>query len=260
MCEVDTVLTMSSVNVPEPLLGEDTVLDNPVWYSLTGAHRELAVIDHAAARYPGEVSPFTAVAPGAGSQDWDRLAALARADPVTVVESGVSGAGGVPATWALLRRFELFQMCRADPGDEKADSSPVAGWPELEFVRLGAAEGAEMVQLAEHTRPGPFGRRTVELGVYFGLRHNGRLIAMAGERLQPPGWSEVSAVCTEADYRGRGIARFLMESVIEAVVARGDRPFLHVVQTNAPAIRLYRAMGFAVRRAQTISSYQPESR
>ena len=57
-CEVDIVLTMSSVNVPEPVLGDDTVLDNPVWYSLTGAHRELAVIDHAAARYPGEVSPF----------------------------------------------------------------------------------------------------------------------------------------------------------------------------------------------------------
>ena len=248
---------MPSVNATSMDPVDDTVLDNPVWHSLTGRHRRLAIIEQTAARYPADVSPFMAVASGAGPQDWARLVGIAGGDPVTVVDPG---AGAVPSAWALLRRFELFQMCRAAAGDQRADPSRVAGWSELEFVRLGSADAEEMVQLAQRTEPGPFARRTHELGGYVGLRHNGRLIAMAGERLQPVGWTEVSAVCTDTDYRGRGIARFLMESVIDSVLARGDRPFLHVLQANDGAIRLYQAMGFTIRRAQVISSYQPESR
>lgn len=105
-----------------------------------------------------------------------------------------------------------------------------------------------MLELVELTRPGPFMDRTVELGTYLGIRHEGRLVAMAGERMRPAGWSEISAVCTHPDHRGRGLAGRLIRAVAAAVRERGDSPFLHAAAENTGAVRLYESMGFTLRR------------
>jgi predicted GNAT family acetyltransferase len=120
--------------------------------------------------------------------------------------------------------------------------------PDQEAVQLGHEDVPEMLDLVGRTRPGPFLPRTVELGSYLGIRRNGALVAMAGERMHPPGYTEISAVCTDPDARGSGLASRLMRAVAYGIRARGETPILHAASTNDTAIRLYEKLGFAVRR------------
>ncbi|MFD9074916.1 GNAT family N-acetyltransferase, partial [Streptomyces lasiicapitis] len=93
-----------------------------------------------------------------------------------------------------------------------------------------------------------FRERTIELGTYLGIRHEGALVAMAGERLHPPGWTEISAVCTDPAHRGRGLASRLVLAVAYGIRERGETPFLHTAARNTGAIRLYESLGFRLRR------------
>jgi predicted GNAT family acetyltransferase len=104
-----------------------------------------------------------------------------------------------------------------------------------------------MIELTALTKPGPFGKRTHELGTYLGIRRDGKLVAMAGERLKVPGHTEVSAVCTHPDHTGHGYARILMSEVMRRIRVRGERPFLHVREDNVRAIALYERLGFEAR-------------
>ncbi len=223
-------------------------LDNPVWASLTGTHSTLALVSGRSARYPGDVSPFMGVPDDARPEDWRRLADLAGADPVVLVNPPAS----VPTTWSLLREIKGLQMLA--PEDAPPAEPSLGDW---QVDRLGPTDAADMLALATATEPGPFAARTGALGVYLGIRDGGRLIAMAGERLQPDGWIEISGVCTDPAYRGRGLARLLMELVAAGIRHRGQRPFLHVVATNAGAIRLYESMGYVIRRTVDVNAYRP---
>jgi len=104
-----------------------------------------------------------------------------------------------------------------------------------------------MLALAELTQPGPFGMRTHEMGTYLGIRREGKLVAMAGERLRVPGYTEISAVCTHPEHTGKGYARTLMGILIEQIRQRGERPLLHVRHDNTRAVELYQRMGFSER-------------
>ncbi|MEI9963878.1 MAG: GNAT family N-acetyltransferase [Caulobacteraceae bacterium] len=105
-----------------------------------------------------------------------------------------------------------------------------------------------MLALATLTQPGPFFARTHQLGDFIGVKQEGRLVAMAGERMRPTGFTEVSGVCTHPDWRGRGYAAGLMRLVAARILARGETPFLHVYASNTGAIALYEALGFRLRR------------
>ena len=124
--------------------------------------------------------------------------------------------------------------------------NPVRQWP---GDTLGPGDVPDILRLVERTKPGPFLSRTIELGSYLGIRRGGELVAMAGERLRPPGWTEISAVCTDPQFRGQGLATRLTLAVSAAIQARGQTPFLHVMATNVTAIRLYESLGFRFRRA-----------
>jgi predicted GNAT family acetyltransferase len=121
---------------------------------------------------------------------------------------------------------------------------------------LTSADVPEILELVDRCRPGPFRARTIELGTYLGIRHEGSLIAMAGERLHPPGWTEISAVCTDPAYRGRGLATRLVRAVAAGIRARGETPFLHTGAANTIAIRLYESIGFRLRRTTTFGFYR----
>jgi predicted GNAT family acetyltransferase len=110
-----------------------------------------------------------------------------------------------------------------------------------------------MLSLVARTEPGPFGPRTHELGGFLGVRVGGELVAMAGQRLRVPGWTEVSGVCTAPELRGRGLAGLLTRLVAAEIRAGGDRPFLHAMAANAAAIRLYQALGYTLRRELTFT-------
>ena len=119
----------------------------------------------------------------------------------------------------------------------------------ISFIELGDADAAEMLSLATLTQPWPFFARTHRMGDFIGIRQGGRLIAMAGERMKPEGFTEISAVCTHPGHRGKGYARSLMRVVAARILARGETAFLHVYAHNKGAIALYEALGFARRRS-----------
>jgi predicted GNAT family acetyltransferase len=128
------------------------------------------------------------------------------------------------------------------------DGAGLAPAPDPEAVVLGAADVPEMLDLVTRTRPGPFLQRTIALGTYLGVRRGEALVAMAGERMRPPGWTEISAVCTDPAHRGQGLAERLVRAVAVGIRARGDVPFLHAAADNHAGIRLYARLGFSHRR------------
>lgn len=211
------------------------VLDNPALASLTGPHARFAERRGRVLRYPVDVSPWLALPDEPDARDWADLAALA-GPGAQVPLPGFRGE--VPDGWEITSRVEGVQL--VDDG--------VAAAPDPEAVVLGAADVPEMLDLVARTRPGPFLPRTVELGTYLGIRRDGALIAMAGERLHPPGWTEISAVCTDPAFRGEGLAGRLVLAVAHGIRERGETPFLHTAAQNTGAIRLYESLGFRLRR------------
>ncbi|WP_449224403.1 GNAT family N-acetyltransferase [Amycolatopsis silviterrae] len=212
-----------------------SVLDNAAWASLTGPHAAFAERVGQAVRYPVDVSVFLAVPDEPDERVWDDIAALA--GPGAVVPL-LPQAGPPPAEWEILEKMGGVQL--VDDGVEAAH------WPEA--VRLTLDDVPEMLDLVARTKPGPFLPRTVLLGTYLGIRHEGVLVAMAGERLHPPGWTEISAVCTDPAYRDRGLAGRLVRAVAAGIRERGETPFLHAAAGNVNAIRRYEGMGFRLRR------------
>jgi ribosomal protein S18 acetylase RimI-like enzyme len=210
------------------------VLDNAGWAALNGPHAEFAEVNGQAARYPADVSPFAALADTTDPAAWRDLAALAGPGAQVFVPGRTVQP---PPGWDRVFAVDGVQLT----------GETVAGAHDPEAVRLGAADVPEMLDLVERTDPGPFRKRTVELGTYLGVRRDGRLVAMAGERLHVPGWVEISAVCTDPDHRGGGLAARLIRAVTAGIRDRGEQPFLHTGAANTIAIRLYERLGFTAR-------------
>ncbi|MEU0050989.1 GNAT family N-acetyltransferase [Streptomyces sp. NPDC006309] len=214
-------------------------LDNAVWAALDGPHAHLAERYGRAARYRADLYAFAALADPADPAAWADLHTLA--GPSATVR--VKPVGRVPDGWELLAEGEGVQLV----------DTALRAEPAPEAVLLGPADLPEILDLVARTRPGPFLTRTVELGSYLGIRHRGRLVAMAGERLRLPGWTEISAVCTDPAHRGRGLATRLVRAVAAGIRDRGDTPFLHAAAGNTPAIRLYESIGFTLRRRSRVA-------
>ncbi|ODU01256.1 MAG: GNAT family N-acetyltransferase [Pseudonocardia sp. SCN 72-86] len=217
----------------------ERVLDNAPYASLSGPHRRFAEAHGTALRYQPGVSVFAALPSGAGPSEWADMAALV-GPGATIAVSGQDLAS-VPDTWQVVESGEGVQL--VDDGLVTA--------PDDEAVVLGAADVPEMLALVASTKPGPFADRTVELGTYLGIRRGGELVAMAGERLHPPGWTEISAVCTHPDHRGHGLATRLVRAVGHGIRERGETPMMHAAASNENAIRLYLSIGFRLRRRTT---------
>jgi ribosomal protein S18 acetylase RimI-like enzyme len=211
-------------------------LDQAIWNALTTRQASTAVGDAFARRYPPDIAPFAAIADNSAASfaALERLVSPGAPAALFTVEP-VMPLGAL----AVLRRGSVEQMVGSLvedlPGTQEA-------------VPLGAADLPAMLDLVELTKPGPFGRRTHELGIFLGIRLGGQLVAMAGERMKLAGFTEITVVCTHPEHRGRGYARILLTALSRAITARGEIPFLHVFSDNQPAIALYRRMGFGVRR------------
>lgn len=207
-------------------------LDAPVRAALTSCHAGHARSAGDALRYDPEILPFAAPDP----QDPEALATLCNDGESVVIAQGAMVS--TPPGFAETSRAEAVQMV-ATTRDFASD--------EPRIVALGRKDAADMLALAEATRPGPFTLRALDLGPFWGVRSGERLVAMAGQRMACPGFTEVSGVCTAPAARGQGLARALSCHVAAQIVARGDTPFLHAYASNASAIALYGAIGFELR-------------
>jgi GNAT superfamily N-acetyltransferase len=218
---------------------EEAQLDNPAYAALGGAHARFAQVSGRARRYEEDVAPFLALPSPPSAQDWRDAAGLVAPGTFTAVRySGTAP----PDPWKAARTFDLVQM-----RGERVDATACP-----EAVPLGVADVPEMLELVSQTEPGPFLARTVELGAYLGIRCEGVLVAMAGERFRLDDWTEISAVCTHPDHRGRGLASRLIGALVTGIQLRSQGVFLHVLAGNTGAIRLYEQLGFRVRQTATL--------
>jgi ribosomal protein S18 acetylase RimI-like enzyme len=219
---------------------DEALLDNPVYAALCGPHARFAQVRGRARRYPADVAPFLALPSSPSQQDW--------LDAVDLVAPGSYAAvpytaAALPDAWRSIEKFDLVQMI----------GERVTGVACAEAIPLGVADVPEMLELVAQTQPGPFLTRTIELGDYLGIRCDGALVAMAGERFRLDGWTEISAVCTSPEQRGRGLASQLVGALVAGIQLRSERVFLHVLDTNTGAIRLYEELGFSVRQTATLN-------
>ncbi len=209
-------------------------LDRPIWSSLNSKHKALAMGGPLAFRYPPAIEPFAAVA-AFTPEALAALRELAVVGPVALLSAGpLDPLDGLETVATMVVCQMVFAGEAPDPSDFV---------PEI----LGAGDVPAMLELTALTKPGPFYARTHELGRYIGIRAGGRLAAMAGERMRFDGYTEISAVCSHPDFRGKGNAKLLVKSLMATILARGDVPFLHVVDTNRDAIALYERLGFVTR-------------
>ncbi|WP_407183666.1 GNAT family N-acetyltransferase [Bradyrhizobium centrosematis] len=215
---------------------DEALLDRPIWSALTTSQKHLAEGGPLARRYPVDMTPFADMADMSAASfaalgdlmSGSQVAVLFTPEPVEI-----------PAG---------FKVLLAEPGEQMIGSPADTSLRDAEIVRLGAADVPAMMALTELTKPGPFAARTHELGTFLGIRARGELVAMAGERMKPGNFTEMTAICVHPDHRGRGYAQALLGAIARQIEARGDIPFLHVFANNTSAIALYQRQGMRIRR------------
>jgi predicted GNAT family acetyltransferase len=219
-------------------------LDRPIWNALTTRQRALAEGGAVARRFPTAVGPFADMA-DMSPESFAALGALMSGSEIAVL-----------FTSEAVTAPEAFKVLLAETGEQMIGTPAESSLPGVEIITLGAADVAEMIALVELTKPGPFGMRTHELGTFLGIRIEGQLVAMTGERMKPGNYTEMTAVCVHPSHRGRGYAQALLGAVARGIVARGEIPCLHVFTSNESAIALYRRQGMEIRRRLHVTVLQ----
>jgi predicted GNAT family acetyltransferase len=211
------------------------ILDRPAWNALRTAHANLAEGSESARRYPPSIVPFAAAADDT-TESLEALGNLAGPDEgMALVEAGPIA---IPPGLTVVAEGDLVQMVAERPYEQLPDSR---------IELLTEADATEMLSLATLTKPGPFTLRAQSLGSFWGVKIDGRLVAMAGQRMRMTGFSELSGLCTHPDFQRRGLGTLLFRFVAGEISARDEIVFLHAYASNAPAISLYKALGFQLR-------------
>jgi predicted GNAT family acetyltransferase len=262
-------------SIPDNSIPDNSILDNPVWNALISGNKNLAEAtgnDHVKS-FPADIAPFV----GLRATDADCFHALEELIPDHRVVAIVTPEEmEIPGRWKHILRTQLYQMI-APPTAADAHVADHASTPAVPHVAHHASAPAsraaahtaspelipllpihipQMLSLTKLTNPGPFYDRTIEFGNYHGIFAGDQLIAMAGQRMHPGKYIEVSAVCTHPDHLGHGYATALILHLAALIRAQSAIPFLHVRTDNAGAIKVYKKLGFSIHQQVTISILQ----
>jgi GNAT superfamily N-acetyltransferase len=223
---------------PQKNPGGDPLLD-PVRKALNSVHAHFAIGRAPVRRYPADVAPF-AVIDDISEPTLARLEALlAPGEQVYIFTEPPKEMKGLSAAPPL----HIFQMIAPDEPVLEADEKE--GRP----ILMTSNNASEMFDLISLAFPGFYQPRTYEMGTYYGIRVEGKLVAMAGERLCMTGYREISGVCTHPAHTGKGYARTLIIRLMQDHAVAGVKSFLHVGKANTRAVALYERMKFRVLRS-----------
>ncbi|HVY88562.1 MAG TPA: GNAT family N-acetyltransferase [Hyphomonadaceae bacterium] len=216
-------------------------LDRPVWNALNTGWAKFALGKAPVVQLDPKYGPFAATA----DRSPDLLAALASCElgdlGLWVVEAD---AFPVPPGMQFSHNAPIAQMVTTEVAYKR---------PSFDVLKLTDADGPEMFALARLTRPGPFATHTHQLSQFIGVKQDGKLVAMAGERMRMPGFAELSGVCTHPDHRGHGYGAVLSSLITQRILDRGETAFLHAYSGNTGAIDLYKALGYSHRTTLTLT-------
>ncbi|MDO6431719.1 GNAT family N-acetyltransferase [Flavitalea sp. BT771] len=210
-------------------------LDNPAWSALTSDQRAFATGTAAVKRFRRGILPFAAY----DHASPEKILALDEWLLPDEVFFLIGGLPPLPPHWEVIKELPCLQMVLPELLDIATDTS---------ILPLTAADKDDMFNLINKVQPGYYQPDTHLLGNYFGIRQEGALVAIAGERMRPEGLMEISAICTDPAYTGRGYARQLTAHVCRSNLKKGRTPYLHVLQSNQRAIGIYAYLGFKARR------------
>ncbi|MGV3502801.1 MAG: GNAT family N-acetyltransferase [Adhaeribacter sp.] len=217
------------------------VLDNPIWNALATGNKAVALGDEQAKCYPGNMGAFA----GLEKFEAENFESLYELEPFgAAVVLFTPGKIQIPQNWQVDVAKPLLQLVYVGP--------PPPLQQEANLVTLQEKDVPAMIALTALTKPGPFLSRTIDFGEYNGIFEGDRLVAMAGERLRPEPYTEISAVCTHPDAGGKGYAARLIRNQVRKIMAASGKAFLHVLPENTPALSLYRKLGFKLRKEMMI--------
>lgn len=225
------------------------ILDNPIFNALDTGNKELAMGSDAVKYFFTDVAPFAGLKENS-SINFNELRKITEPGASFILFTPVHL--DIPATWTINGQMDLFQMVY--------ERAAVPAGSDLIFADLGQEDVPQMLELTQLTKPGPFLNRTIEFGKYKGIFDEEKLIAMAGQRLQPLPYVEISAVCTHPDHLRKGHATALLSEQICMIKALGLIPFLHVRADNVSAIRAYERLGFTKRSEMFVYAVGTESK
>jgi ribosomal protein S18 acetylase RimI-like enzyme len=211
-------------------------LDNPVFNALISGNKHLSNGNEQAKHFADDVAPFVGLKDNS-AEDFDHLYKLLPYNRPGVFIKHIEQE--IPKTWDVLRAFRCYQMIF---------NTPAIYEPTAEIVDLTHEHIPQMLSLTKLTNPGPFLNRTIEFGHYRGIFNSKELVAMAGQRMHAFNYAEISAVCTHPDHLSKGYARQLLLNQAQRMQSAGTIPYLHVLTTNERAIKVYKGLGFTIRK------------
>jgi predicted GNAT family acetyltransferase len=241
---------MSKIQMQAGLAKEDfktaedhNILDSIIWQALSTNQSHMSVGDDFAKRFHPEISLLAAIREPTVECLTHLRSLLSEEDNVRLLtiekipdQLGFFDSISHYQVYQMIRPFSNETTCIGDVEDVGVDIQP-----------LTEEDTTEMMALTNVTQPGPFSIRTREMGTFLGIKINGTLAAMAGERLHASSWREVSGVCTDPSHRGKGYAKILIKKILDLHSSRKQNSFLHVLVDNSAGVKLYESLGFEKR-------------
>lgn len=212
-------------------------LDNPVWHSLSESHHRFAVNYEGVKFYHPDYCPF------GGIQTTENISAhLDHYSTLTDTFFIVGSKPELSNNLTLKRELVCLQMIIHNKIDQAINEN---------ITKLTIEHYDALFQLVNLVQPGYFKKKTALLGNYYGIFNSGRLISVTGERMIMNDFVEVSAIVTHPDHTGKGYAKQLIAHTVNHILNQNQTPYLHVVESNFAAIKLYERLGFTTRKTMS---------